>query len=49
MPEASQEPANVWKMEFATANAIVFITNLTVISVGIPTATVITLGTTYTC
>jgi len=43
------EPAVVWKMEFATANAIVFIISLTVISAGIPTAIVITLGTTYIC
>jgi len=43
------EPAVVWKMEFATANAIVFIISLTVISVGIPIATVITLDMTYTC
>ena len=37
------EPAVVWKMEFATANAIVFIISLTVISAGIPTAIVITI------
>ena len=44
-----QEPVTVWKTAFAIANAIVSIINQTVTSVGIPTAIVITLDTTYTC
>ena len=37
------------KTEFVIANATVSIISLTVISVGIPIATVITLDMTYTC
>lgn len=43
------EPANVWKKVFVIASATVFITSLTVISVGIPTVTIITLAMTCTC
>lgn len=42
------EPANVWKKVFAIASTTVSITSLTVISVGIPIVTIITLDMTYT-
>lgn len=49
LKSGKQESVTVWKTEFVIANATVSIISLTVISVGIPIATVITLDTTYTC
>lgn len=43
------EPTNAWKKVFAIASATVSIISQTVIPVGIPTVTVITSDTTYTC